>query len=274
VAAQDKKEVDLALAMATISPASIPTRLPQREGCVLPPRPGDRQGSWAATTAASPSPITNGPTHAAVADRLDLLDSSTIAAAEGLANAPISDARTSTAAPSVMPFPFGRSPYEAQRKVLDISGDGSNNDGGLVTGHTLRSVEGTHRHQRPADHERSAQPVRLPERSRSRQVLLGGPRSFVEVALQLRRLPAAAQSASSSPGRVAVLGRDRTWRHRAVSATWRTARAAQTAPAAADAGAHRRPLADQGRRRNTSLAATWANGASAHSATSFGVTPD
>jgi hypothetical protein len=28
---------------------------------------------------------------------------------------------------------YGRSPYDADRKVLDISGDGSNNDGGLVT---------------------------------------------------------------------------------------------------------------------------------------------
>ena len=49
--------------------------------------------------------------------------------------APISIARRTSISGAIryaIPM-YGRSPYEADRKVLDISGDGSNNDGGLVT---------------------------------------------------------------------------------------------------------------------------------------------
>lgn len=52
-----------------------------------------------------------------------------------LADAPISIARRTSISGAIryaIPM-YGRSPYEAERKVLDISGDGSNNDGGLVT---------------------------------------------------------------------------------------------------------------------------------------------
>ncbi len=52
-----------------------------------------------------------------------------------LADAPISISRRTSISGAIryaIPM-YGRIPYEAERKVLDISGDGSNNDGGLVT---------------------------------------------------------------------------------------------------------------------------------------------
>jgi hypothetical protein len=52
-----------------------------------------------------------------------------------LENAPISIARRTSISGAIryaIPM-YRRMPYEADRKVLDISGDGSNNDGGLVT---------------------------------------------------------------------------------------------------------------------------------------------
>ena len=66
-----------------------------------------------------------------------LLDSEAAieAFASRLAAAPISIARRTSISGAIryaIPL-FGRNPYEAERKVLDISGDGSNNDGGLVT---------------------------------------------------------------------------------------------------------------------------------------------
>ena len=66
-----------------------------------------------------------------------LLDSeATISAfAKRLADAPITIARRTSISGAIryaIPM-YSRSPYEAERKVLDISGDGSNNDGGLVT---------------------------------------------------------------------------------------------------------------------------------------------
>jgi len=66
-----------------------------------------------------------------------LLDSEAAIAAftRRLADAPISISRRTSISGAIryaIPM-YGRSPYEAERKVLDISGDGSNNDGGLVT---------------------------------------------------------------------------------------------------------------------------------------------
>ncbi len=66
-----------------------------------------------------------------------LLDSEAAisAFAKRLADAPISIARRTSISGAIryaIPM-YSRSPYEAERKVLDISGDGSNNDGGLVT---------------------------------------------------------------------------------------------------------------------------------------------
>src|SRR5579864_2868178 len=66
-----------------------------------------------------------------------LLDSeaSIAAFADRLSQAPISIARR-TSISGALHYSvqlFARSPYEAERQVLDLSGDGSNNDGGLVT---------------------------------------------------------------------------------------------------------------------------------------------
>ena len=66
-----------------------------------------------------------------------LLDSEAAIAdfARRLSDAPISIARRTSISGAIryaIPM-YGRSPYDAERKVLDISGDGSNNDGGLVT---------------------------------------------------------------------------------------------------------------------------------------------
>lgn len=66
-----------------------------------------------------------------------LLDSEAAIAdfAHRLAEAPISISRRTSISGAIryaIPM-YGRSPYEPERKVLDISGDGSNNDGGLVT---------------------------------------------------------------------------------------------------------------------------------------------
>src|SRR5882757_4836212 len=66
-----------------------------------------------------------------------LLDSDTAieAFAAQLSRLPISIARRTSISGALryaVPL-FERLPYDADRKVLDISGDGSNNDGGLVT---------------------------------------------------------------------------------------------------------------------------------------------
>lgn len=66
-----------------------------------------------------------------------LLDSEAAisAFARRLADAPISISRRTSISGAIryaIPM-YSRSPYQAERKVLDISGDGSNNDGGLVT---------------------------------------------------------------------------------------------------------------------------------------------
>ena len=72
--------------------------------------------------------------------------------------------------------------------------------------HAPRGAEGAHRHQRPADHERPAQPVRLPERGRSRQILPGlrhrRPALLRRGRAQLRGLPPrGAQEAAAGSGR-------------------------------------------------------------------------
>jgi len=66
-----------------------------------------------------------------------LLDSEAaiLAFTRRLADAPISISRRTSISGAIrfaIPM-YGRNPYVAERKVLDISGDGSNNDGGLVT---------------------------------------------------------------------------------------------------------------------------------------------
>lgn len=66
-----------------------------------------------------------------------LLDSEAAIAAftRRLEDAPITISRRTSISGAIryaIPM-YGRIPYDAERKVLDISGDGSNNDGGLVT---------------------------------------------------------------------------------------------------------------------------------------------
>jgi len=141
-AAQDRKQVDLALAMAIDISGSIdPDEAHlQREGYVQAFR--DPVIVKAILGGA------NGRIAVAYYEWSDawvqrilidwtLLDSEAAieAFASRLAAAPISIARRTSISGAIryaIPL-FGRSPYEAERKVLDISGDGSNNDGALVT---------------------------------------------------------------------------------------------------------------------------------------------
>src|SRR5690242_15553217 len=90
---------------------------------------------------------------------------------------------------------FGRSPYEPTRKVLDISGDGSNNDGGLVTDMRYEAlkdrivINGL-----PIMNDRP-NPFGFPNEADLDRYYLhcvtGGPRSFVEVARNFEDFPRA-----------------------------------------------------------------------------------
>src|SRR3954447_954382 len=128
-----------------------------------------------------------------------LLDSEgAIAAFAGrLAEAPVSIARRTSISGAIryaIPL-FGRSPYDAHRKVLDISGDGSNNDGGLVTEmrhEALRErivINGL-----PIMNDRP-NPFGFPNEADLDRYYLhcvtGGPRSFVEVARNFEDFPRA-----------------------------------------------------------------------------------
>lgn len=114
-----------------------------------------------------------------------------------LTDAPISIARRTSISGAIryaIPL-FGRSPYEAERKVLDISGDGSNNDGGLVT--DLRHDALKERiviNGLPIMNDRP-NPYGFPsETDLDRYYLhcvIGGPRSFVEVARSFEDFPRA-----------------------------------------------------------------------------------
>jgi hypothetical protein len=117
--------------------------------------------------------------------------------AQRLADAPISIARRTSISGAIryaIPL-FGRSPYDAQRKVLDISGDGSNNDGGLVTDMRYEALK-----ERivitglPIMNDRP-NPFGFPnETDLDRYYLhcvIGGPRSFVEVARSFEDFPRA-----------------------------------------------------------------------------------
>jgi hypothetical protein len=114
-----------------------------------------------------------------------------------LANAPISIARRTSISGAIryaIPL-FGRSPYETERKVLDISGDGSNNDGGLVT--DLRHDALKERiviNGLPIMNDRP-NPFGFPSETDLDKYYLhcvtGGPRSFVEVAVSFEDFPRA-----------------------------------------------------------------------------------
>jgi len=203
-AAQDKKEVDLALALGIDISGSIDpeeARL-QREGYVQ----AFRDPVIVKAILGGP----NGRIAVAYFEWSDswmqkllidwaLLDSEReIAAfAQRLVDAPISIARRTSISGAIryaIPL-FSRSPYEAQRKVLDISGDGSNNDGGLVT--EIRHEALKERiviNGLPIMNDRP-NPFGFPNEADLDRYYLhcvtGGPRSFVEVARNFEDFPRA-----------------------------------------------------------------------------------
>jgi hypothetical protein len=203
-AAQDKKEVDLALAMGIDISGSIDpdeARL-QREGYVK----AFRDPLIIKAILGGP----NGRIAVSYYEWSDswmqkllidwtLLDSEAAiqAFASRLSEAPISIARRTSISGAIryaIPL-FGRSPYEAQRKVLDISGDGSNNDGGLVT--EMRHEALKDRiviNGLPIMNDRP-NPFGFPNETDLDRYYLhcvtGGPRSFVEVASSFEDFPRA-----------------------------------------------------------------------------------
>ena len=202
--AQDKKEVDLALALAIDISGSIDpdeAKL-QREGYVQAFRDpvimkailGGSHGRIA---------VAYYEWSDAWVQRLlidwTLLDSEAAIASftTRLANAPISIARRTSISGAIryaIPL-FGRSPYEADRKVLDISGDGSNNDGGLVTDMRYEALkERIVINGLPIMNDRP-NPFGFPSETDLDKYYLhcvtGGPRSFVEVAQNFEDFPRA-----------------------------------------------------------------------------------
>jgi hypothetical protein len=128
-----------------------------------------------------------------------LLDSEAtiLAFANRLAAAPISIARRTSISGAIryaIPL-FNRSPYEAQRKVLDISGDGSNNDGPLVTDVRYEALSARIAiNGLPVMNDRP-NPFGFPNEEDLDMYYLhcvtGGPRSFVEVARNFEDFPRA-----------------------------------------------------------------------------------
>jgi hypothetical protein len=204
VAAQERKEVDLALALAIDISGSIDpeeARL-QRQGYVQ----AFRDPAIVKAILSGP----NGRIAVAYFEWSDawlqklivdwtLLDSDAAieAFAARLAAAPISIARRTSISGAIryaIPL-FGRSPFDAERKVLDISGDGSNNDGMLVT--EMRHDALKERiviNGLPIMNDRP-NPFGFPnETDLDRYYLhcvIGGPRSFVEVARSFEDFPRA-----------------------------------------------------------------------------------
>lgn len=202
--AQEKKEVDLALALAIDISGSIDPEEAklQRQGYVMAFRdPAVVRG------------ILDGPNGRIVVAYFEwsdswmqkllvdwtLLDSEAAikAFADRLDNEPISIARR-TSISGAIHFAvglFARSGYDADNKVLDISGDGSNNDGVLVTDARTEALK-----QRiginglPIINNRP-NPFGFPAEADLDQYYLhcvtGGPRSFVEVAKSFDDFPRA-----------------------------------------------------------------------------------
>jgi hypothetical protein len=203
-AAQDRKEVDLALALAIDISGSIDPDEARLQ----------RQGYVEAFTDPVIIKAILGGNHGRIAvayyewsdsyvQKLlidwTLLDSEVAIRgfAARLSSAPISIARRTSISGAIryaIPM-FGRSPYEADRKVLDISGDGSNNDGGLVT--DLRHDALKERiviNGLPIMNDRP-NPYGFPSETDLDKYYLhcvtGGPRSFVEVAVNFEDFPRA-----------------------------------------------------------------------------------
>ena len=202
--AQDRKEVDLALAMGIDISGSIDpdeAKL-QREGYVQAFRDpvivkailGGPNGRIAVTY----YEWSDSWMQKLLID-WTLLDSE--AAVEAFANrlaaAPISIARRTSISGAIryaIPL-FGRSPYDAARKVLDLSGDGSNNDGGLVTDMRHEALkERIVINGLPIMNDRP-NPFGFPNEADLDRYYLhcvtGGPRSFVEVARSFEDFPRA-----------------------------------------------------------------------------------
>jgi hypothetical protein len=128
-----------------------------------------------------------------------LLDSEQAIAAfaQRLADSPISIARRTSISGAIryaIPL-FGRSPYDPVRKVLDISGDGSNNDGGLVTDMRHEALkERISINGLPIMNDRP-NPFGFPNEADLDDYYLhcvtGGPHSFVEVARNFDDFPRA-----------------------------------------------------------------------------------
>ena len=203
-AAQDKKQVDLALAMAIDISGSIdPDEAHlQREGYV--------QAFRDPVIVKAILGGSNGRIAVAYYEWSDawvqrilidwtLLDSEAAIAdfASRLAAAPISIARRTSISGAIryaIPL-FDRSPYEAERKVLDISGDGSNNDGALVTDMRYEALkERIVINGLPIMNDRP-NPFGFPSEADLDKYYLacvtGGPRSFVEVARNFEDFPRA-----------------------------------------------------------------------------------
>lgn len=128
-----------------------------------------------------------------------LLDSETAIAAFAtrLDDAQISIARRTSISGAIryaVPL-FARAPYDADRKVLDISGDGSNNDGMLVTDMRYEALkEKIVINGLPIMNDRP-NPFGFPNEADLDKYYLacvtGGPRSFVEVARNFEDFPRA-----------------------------------------------------------------------------------
>jgi hypothetical protein len=201
---EDKKEVDLALALAVDISGSIDpdeARL-QRDGYVQAFR--DRAIIRAILGGANGRiAVTYYEWSDAWMQKLlvdwTLLDSEAAieAFARRLSNAPISIARRTSISGAIryaIPL-FGRSPYDPNRKVLDISGDGSNNDGGLVTDMRHEALkERIVINGLPIMNDRP-NPFGFPNETDLDRYYLhcvtGGPRSFVEVAKNFEDFPRA-----------------------------------------------------------------------------------
>lgn len=204
VAAQDKKEVDLALALGIDISGSIdPDEAHlQRQGYVLafrdPVIVKAILGGANGRIAVSYFEWSDSWMQKLLID-WTLLDSEAAIAAFAvrLNEAPISIARRTSISGAIryaIPL-FGRSPHQPMRKVLDISGDGSNNDGGLVTDMRYEALkERIVINGLPIMNDRP-NPFGFPNETDLDRYYLhcvtGGPRSFVEVARSFDDFPRA-----------------------------------------------------------------------------------
>ena len=203
-AAQDRKEIDIALAMAIDISGSIDpdeARL-QRQGYVEafrdPVIVKAILGGSHGRIAVAYFEWSDAWVQKLLIDWTLLDSEASIAAfATRLASAPISIARRTSISGAIryaIPL-FDRLPFDPERKVLDISGDGSNNDGGLVT--DLRHDALKERiviNGLPIMNDRP-NPFGFPSETDLDRYYLhcvtGGPRSFVEVATSFEDFPRA-----------------------------------------------------------------------------------